>query len=63
MIRFAKVFSTVLFLVFIIITPGCSRTVVVKTNNSGNVPPGQMKKATGEKSAKKYAPGQQKKNK
>lgn len=30
--------------------------------NSGKVPPGQAKKATGSKSAKPYAPGQQKKN-
>jgi hypothetical protein len=30
---------------------------------SGKVPPGQAKKATGSKSAKAYAPGQQKKNK
>jgi len=28
---------------------------------SGNVPPGQAKKMTGSKSAKPYAPGQQKK--
>lgn len=28
---------------------------------SGKVPPGQVKKATGSKSAKPYAPGQQKK--
>lgn len=28
--------------------------------NSGKVPPGQMKKATGSKSARPYAPGQQK---
>ncbi|RAJ10427.1 hypothetical protein LX64_00029 [Chitinophaga skermanii] len=30
--------------------------------NSGKVPPGQMKKRTGSKSAKPYAPGQQKKH-
>lgn len=33
----------------------------VKTNANGDIPPGQLKKLTGEKSAKKYAPGQQKK--
>lgn len=33
----------------------------VKTNAKGEIPPGQMKKLTGEKSAKKYAPGQRKK--
>jgi hypothetical protein len=31
--------------------------------NSGKVPPGQMKKATGGQSAKPFAPGQQKKKK
>ena len=38
---------------------------VVTSNPSGKVPPGQAKKATGAKSAKEYAPGQnkQKKNK
>ena len=40
-----------------------SRTVIIHTNPTGKVPPGHMKKMTGEKSAKKYAPGQQKKHK
>ena len=31
------------------------------TKSNGKVPPGQVKKVTGEKSAKAYAPGQQKK--
>jgi hypothetical protein len=35
--------------------------VPVKTTSSGKVPPGQAKKATGSKSAKEIAPGQQKK--
>lgn len=64
-----------LFLIsaFLIIVPGCtiirpgyhhhSRTVIISTNPSGKVPPGQMKKATGAKSAKAYAPGQNKKPK
>ncbi|TCD07618.1 hypothetical protein EZ449_13855 [Pedobacter frigidisoli] len=30
--------------------------------NSGKIPPGQAKKGTGSKSAKPFAPGQQKKN-
>lgn len=33
------------------------------SNKSKPLPPGQAKKVTGEKSAKKYAPGQQKKKK
>ena len=46
---------TGLFLLF----NGC--IMVHTAGNSGKVPPGQAKKATGEKSAKKYAPGQQNK--
>lgn len=49
-----------------IIRPGYhhpSRTVIVHTNPNGKIPPGQMKKITGAKSAKQYAPGQQKKHK
>jgi len=38
-----------------------SKTVILRTNPNGKVPPGQMKKMTGEKSAKQYAPGQDKK--
>jgi hypothetical protein len=37
-----------------------TNTVIIQSNPSGKVPPGQMKKATGAKSAKKYAPGQNK---
>jgi len=47
-----------------IVRPGYrhpSRTVIIHSNPSGNVPPGQMKKMTGAKSAKQYAPGQVKK--
>jgi hypothetical protein len=49
-----------------IVQPGYhhpSRTVIIRTNPNGKVPPGQMKKVTGEKSAKDYAPGQVKKHK
>lgn len=37
---------------------GSCKTVRIAGN--GNLPPGQAKKITGEKSAKAYAPGQQK---
>ena len=40
-----------------------SRTVIIRTNPNGKVPPGQIKKMTGAKSAKEYAPGQQKMHK
>ena len=36
----------------------CTSTTIVKTKKA---PPGQVKKATGSKSAAPYAPGQQKK--
>ncbi|MDM1468112.1 hypothetical protein HX030_13875 [Myroides odoratimimus] len=34
----------------------------VKSHGNNDIPPGQMKKATGSKSAKPYASGQQKKH-
>ncbi|WP_264530508.1 hypothetical protein [Flavobacterium sp. N502540] len=41
----------------------CSvHTVHTSSSNSGKIPPGQAKKMSGSKSAKAYAPGQQKKN-
>jgi outer membrane protein assembly factor BamE (lipoprotein component of BamABCDE complex) len=65
-----------LFLVIILavaifaISPGCKvyhpkhkSGTVVAPNENGKVPPGQVKKATGEKSAKEYAPGQNKEKK
>lgn len=39
------------------------RGQVISSKPYGKVPPGQMKKMTGAKSAKAYAPGQQKKHK
>ena len=46
----------------LVLASACSKTTVVVSNkDSKKVPPGQMKKATGSKSAKAYAPGQQKK--
>lgn len=49
-----------------IVRPGYhhpTRTVIIRTNPNGKIPPGQMKKVTGAKSAKNYAPGQTKKHK
>jgi len=40
-----------------------TRTVILQTNPNSKIPPGKMKKKTGAKSAKQYAPGQQKKHK
>jgi hypothetical protein len=52
-------------LLFVVLTSCVVVPVQTKTagtaGNSGKVPPGQMKKATGSQSAKPFAPGQQKK--
>tara|TARA_R110002051_G_scaffold18453_1_gene53206 strand:+ start:456 stop:632 length:177 start_codon:yes stop_codon:yes gene_type:complete len=47
------------FVLIIALTSGCGSTVQVTNKNTA---PGQIKKSTGSKSAKAYAPGQQKKN-
>jgi hypothetical protein len=44
------------------VTLASSCYTVRTAGNSGKVPPGQAKKASGSKSAKPYAPGQRKKN-
>lgn len=52
----------ILILVIALFAAGTSscRVSRVSVNGKGHVPPGQMKKITGSKSAKEYAPGQQK---
>ncbi|WP_199415156.1 hypothetical protein [Chitinophaga silvisoli] len=45
---------------FAVITFSSCYTTTSTAGNSGKVPPGQMKKATGSKSARPYAPGQNK---
>lgn len=52
---FKNLFVTCLLLLFV---TSCG---VHTSSNSGKIPPGQAKKISGDKSAKKYAPGQQKK--
>jgi len=39
-----------------------SCSVTTSSSGSGNLPPGQAKKVSGSKSAKAFAPGQQKKH-
>lgn len=56
--RIAVVVLVLLFLVLSVIS--CS-THTHHTTRSGKIPPGQAKKMSGDKSAKAYAPGQQKK--
>lgn len=55
-----KKVSLVLTMVGIMLISACY--VPRTAGNSGKVPPGQAKKMTGSKSAKPFAPGQQKKN-
>lgn len=64
-----SIFTLFLIAIFLVSATGCrvvrphhhrSKTVIVAPNPSGKVPPGQVKKATGAKSAKEYAPGQNK---
>jgi len=50
---------TLLLMAVMMMTSSCY--TVRTAGNSGKVPPGQIKKATGSKSAKPFAPGQQKK--
>ncbi|MDR7370617.1 hypothetical protein [Flavobacterium aquidurense] len=54
----AVIAMVILFLVLSMVS--CSTHV--HTTSSGKVPPGQAKKMSGSKSAKAYAPGQQKKH-
>jgi hypothetical protein len=51
-----KIFSLLLLASFLLVS--CK---TAHTTGHGDVPPGQMKKVAGSKSAKEFAPGQQKK--
>jgi hypothetical protein len=55
--RFLKYLFTIVLLTLFVTS--CS--VHTSSSNSGKIPPGQAKKMSGSKSAKNYAPGQQKK--
>ena len=67
----SSLFILILIVIFLIPVAGCkevhpkrqTKSVILQPNSSGKVPPGQVKKATGAKSAKVYAPGQNKKKK
>lgn len=66
-----SIFTLILITIFLASATSCrvvfphrhSKSVIVEPTPSGKVPPGQIKKATGAKSAKAYAPGQNKKRK
>lgn len=57
-----KLLSGLLLLCLVFSISGCSASVNTGTSSKSSktkpLPPGQAKKVTGEKSAKKYAPGQ-----
>jgi len=58
MTKFRKIASTILVLVFVLSLSGCT---VMFSAGSNDLPPGQEKKLNGDKSAREYAPGQEKK--
>ncbi|MET6990840.1 hypothetical protein [Sediminicola arcticus] len=58
---FIRILKISIILVLVIgLSSGCKSTIHLSGKSSA---PGQVKKATGSKSAKAYAPGQQKKKK
>jgi len=55
----SQILKSLFIAVFALSVASCS--VHTSSSGSGKVPPGQAKKMSGSKSAKAYAPGQQKK--
>jgi len=55
-----KNFVSIIIILALILSTGC-KTTIKAPNNRIKAPPGQVKKVTGTKSAKPFAPGQQKK--
>ncbi|MES2487483.1 MAG: hypothetical protein V4581_16240 [Bacteroidota bacterium] len=55
---------TILLLLLTVVLSACSSTTTVSTRRTANsskpLPPGQAKKVNGDKSARAYAPGQNK---
>jgi hypothetical protein len=58
--KYTKIAVVLLVLLFLVMS-AISCSTHVHTQSNGKVPPGQAKKMSGSKSAKAYAPGQQKK--
>lgn len=59
--KYTKVAVIIMVILFVVISV-ISCSVHTHSHSSGKVPPGQAKKMSGSKSAKAYAPGQQKKH-
>lgn len=61
--KYTKIAVIVMVILFVVLSViSCSTHNHTHTTGSGKVPPGQAKKMSGSKSAKAYAPGQQKKH-
>ncbi|MFC5682154.1 hypothetical protein ACYE2N_10175 [Flavobacterium sp. MAHUQ-51] len=58
--KYSKYIAILLILLFLITSLISCGVYYNKSNPSGKIPPGQAKKMTGSKSAKYYAPGQNK---
>jgi len=66
-----NLFILLIFSFFLLVGPGCrvhqphyhKKGMIISSRPSGKVPPGHMKKAMGAKSAKAFAPGQNKPHK
>jgi hypothetical protein len=58
--KYTRVAVIIMVILFVAISV-LSCTAHVHSTGNGKIPPGQAKKMTGDKSAKAYAPGQQKK--
>ena len=59
--KYTKYAVIVMVLLFVIVSMLSCTIHHTRSNRSGKIPPGQAKKMSGSKSAKAYAPGQQKK--
>ncbi len=59
--KIAVIALVLLFLVLSVISCSTHTHTTTQTTTGKKIPPGQAKKASGSKSAKAYAPGQQKK--
>lgn len=55
-----KMLVVTLLIGLVVSASSCSASIGTRSTTSKKVPPGQAKKAAGEKSAKRFAPGQNK---
>jgi hypothetical protein len=61
--KYTKVAVIIMVILFVMLSVlSCSTHTHTHSSGPGKIPPGQAKKMSGSKSAKTYAPGQQKKH-